>query len=219
MNTGKIPAICSNPWKLKMTESMLLVLSAPSGCGKTTIVNRVMTELPGLVFSVSHTTRRPRSGEKDGCDYHFVSREQFKEIRDQQPSGFLEWAEVHGNLYGTSRQDVEARLAQGLDVILDIDIQGAEQIRKNEKPVTIFIVPPSLSELERRLRGRGTESDESVAVRLANAKQEMQAAADYTYLIVNDQLDEAVRVLQSVIIAERCRRRRAPDGTPLHVLL
>ena len=195
-----------------MTESMLLVLSAPSGCGKTTMLEKVMTDLSGLVFSVSHTTREPRPGEEDGRDYHFVSHEQFKEIRDQQPSGFLEWAEVHGNCYGTSRQDVEARLAEGMDVVLDIDIQGAEQVCRNAAPVTIFIAPPSLSELERRLRGRGTESEESLAVRLANAEKEMQAADAYTYLIVNDQLDEAVRALRAVVIAERCRRRRGVDG-------
>ncbi len=195
-----------------MTESMLLVVSAPSGCGKTTMLEKVMTDLPGLVFSVSHTTREPRPGEEDGRDYHFVSHEQFKEIRDQQPSGFLEWAEVHGNCYGTSRQDVEARLAEGMDVVLDIDIQGAEQICQNASPVTIFIAPPSLSELERRLRGRGTESEESLAVRLANAEKEMQAADAYTYLIVNDQLDDAIQALRAVIIAERCRRRRRVDG-------
>jgi len=185
-----------------MTESMLLVVSAPSGCGKTTMLEKVMTDLPGLVFSVSHTTREPRPGEEDGRDYHFVSHEQFKEIRDQQPSGFLEWAEVHGNCYGTSRQDVEARLAEGMDVVLDIDIQGADQIRQNGA---------------RRLRGRGTESEESLAVRLANAEKEMQAADAYTYLIGNDELDEAVRVLEAVIIAERCRRRRGLDGKPVHV--
>ena len=195
-----------------MTESLLLVLSAPSGCGKTTILHKVMTDLPGLVFSVSHTTREPRPGEEDGRDYHFVNRKQFKEIRDQQPSGFLEWAEVHGNCYGTSRQDVEDRLAEGMDVVLDIDIQGTEQICRNAVPVTIFIAPPSLSELERRLRGRGTESEAGLAVRLANAEKEMQAADAYTYLIVNDQLDEAVRALEAVIIAERCRRRRGVDG-------
>lgn len=195
-----------------MTESILLVVSAPSGCGKTTILKKVMADLPGLVFSVSHTTREPRPGEEDGRDYHFVNSEQFKEIRDQQPSGFLEWAEVHGNYYGTSRQDVEARLAEGQDVILDIDVQGAKQIRQHGALVTIFIAPPSLPELKRRLRSRGTESEESLAVRLANAGKEMQAADAYTYLIVNDKLDEAVRALKAVIIAERCRRRRGVDG-------
>lgn len=191
-----------------MNEGMLLVLSAPSGCGKTTILRQVMAELPGLAFSVSHTTRQPRPGEINGRDYHFVSPEQFKSIRDQQPSGFLEWAEVHGNFYGTARQEVESRLTAGMDVVLDIDVQGAEQVRRNAQPVTVFIAPPSLAELERRLRGRGTESAESLRVRLANAEKEMQAAATYTYLIVNDRLEQAVLALKSVIIAERCRRRR-----------
>ncbi len=200
-----------------MTEGMLLVLSAPSGCGKTTILQRVMAELPGLSFSISHTTRTPRTGEQDGQDYHFVSREQFKAIGDRRPSGFLEWAEVHTNLYGTSRQDVEARLNDGKDVVLDIDIQGAAQISQNARPVTVFIEPPSLAELERRLRGRGTESEESLAVRLTNAEREMQDADKYTYLIVNDRLDEAVEALRSIIIAERCRRRRGLNGSPFNV--
>lgn len=191
-----------------MNEGMLLVLSAPSGCGKTTILRQVTAELPGLSFSVSHTTRQPRPGEVSGRDYHFVSPEQFKAIRDQQPSGFLEWAEVHGNCYGTARQEVERRLAAGADVILDIDVQGAEQVRRNAQPVTVFIAPPSLAELERRLRGRGTESAESLRVRLANADKEMQAAAAYTYLIVNDRLEQAVLALKSVILAERCRQRQ-----------
>ena len=190
-----------------MNEGILLVLSAPSGCGKTTILRQVMAELPGLAFSVSHTTRQPRPGEICGRDYHFVSMEQFKAIRDQQPSGFLEWAEVHGNCYGTSRPEVESRLAAGADVILDIDVQGAEQVRRNTQPVTVFIAPPSLEELERRLRARGTESEESVRRRLANAAKEMQAAPAYTYLIINDRLDQAVLELKAVIIAERCRRR------------
>ncbi len=200
-----------------MSEGILLVLSAPSGCGKTTILKQVMAELPGLVFSVSHTTREPRAGEQDGQDYHFVDHQRFKSIRDQHPSGFLEWAEVHGNYYGTSRQDVEERRAEGKDVVLDIDIQGAEQIRKSAAPVTVFIAPPSLEELERRLRGRGTESEESLEIRLANAAREMKAAASYQYLIVNDLLPVAVRSLQSIIIAERCRGRRDLSGSPLYL--
>ena len=191
-----------------MNNGFLLVLSAPSGCGKTTILRQVMTDLSGLSFSVSHTTRQPRPGEENGRDYHFVSPEQFLALRDQQPSGFLEWAEVHGNFYGTSRQEVEQRLRAGADVILDIDVQGAAQVRANAEPVTVFIAPPSLEELERRLRGRGTESEKSLRRRLANASQEMQAADAYSYLIVNDRLEEAVQALKSVIIAERCRRRR-----------
>jgi len=192
-----------------MAEGFLLVVSAPSGCGKTTILKQVMAKISGLQFSVSHTTRQPRLGELDGIDYHFVSKEQFIAVRDQEPSGFLEWAEVHGNFYGTSRQAVEVSLAAGKDVILDIDIQGAEQVRKNADPVTVFISPPTLGELERRLRGRGTESAGDIAVRLENAKQEMAAANSYRYLIINDELDQAVRDLQAVIAAERRRRNPA----------
>ncbi|MGB5685532.1 MAG: guanylate kinase [Candidatus Electrothrix sp.] len=192
-----------------MAEGLLLVVSAPSGCGKTTILKQVMAKVSGLEFSVSHTTRQPRVGELDGSDYHFISKEAFIAIRDQQPSGFLEWAEVHGNFYGTSRQDVEALLVVGKDVVLDIDIQGAEQVRNNADPVTVFISPPTLAELERRLRGRGTESTEDLAVRLANAEKEMAAADNYRYLIVNDVLEQAVRDLQAIITAERRRRNTA----------
>ncbi len=195
-----------------MAEGMLFVLSAPSGCGKTTLLKRVMANLPGLVFSVSHTTRSPRAGEKDGRDYFFVDHAEFAALRDRQPSGFLEWAEVHGNLYGTSRQGVDRQRADGLDVILDIDVQGAEQVRRAADPVTVFIAPPSLDELNRRLRGRGSEDEKTISLRLKNAKQELLAATDYDYLIVNDVLDEAVESLRSILIAERLRRRRTLTG-------
>ncbi len=192
-----------------MTEGILLVISAPSGCGKTTILKQLMEKISGLEFSVSHTTRQPRVGEVNGVDYHFVSQEEFLALRDQQPSGFLEWAEVHGNFYGTARQEVGALLNAGKDVVLDIDIQGAEQVRNNADPVTVFISPPTLAELERRLRGRGTENAESLSVRLANAEKEMAAAKNYRYLIVNDELEQAVRDLQAIISAERRRRNTA----------
>lgn len=198
-----------------MNEGLLLVLSAPSGCGKTTIVNRVMKTLPGLVFSISHTTRAPRPGEVDGVHYHFVDASLFAQIRDQQPPGFLEWAEVHGNLYGTSVSEVRRQQQAGCDVILDIDVQGAAQVRRHGQAVTLFIAPPSVSELERRLRGRGTESAASLAVRLANARLEMDCIPEYDYLIINDQLDQAVEGLRSIIIAERSRQRRTPAGQPM----
>ncbi|NOQ45294.1 MAG: guanylate kinase [Desulfobulbaceae bacterium] len=193
-------------------NGMLLVISAPSGCGKTTILKRVMADLPGLVFSISHTTRAPRSGEQDGRDYYFVDHRQFREISGRSPSGFLEWAQVHGNFYGTGRDEVESQQLAGNDVVLDVDIQGAAQIRVSGDPVTVFIAPPSLAELEHRLRGRGTESEETVALRLVNAKQEMQAVDEYDYLIINDRLKEAVESLRAIIIAERCRRRRSLAG-------
>ncbi|MBV5317576.1 MAG: guanylate kinase [Desulfobulbaceae bacterium] len=199
-----------------MSKRLLLVLSAPSGCGKTTIVNRVMKSLPGLVFSVSHTTRLPRPGEIDGVHYHFVAPGVFTQLRDGQPTGFLEWAEVHGNLYGTSVKEVQRHQRAGRDVMLDIDVQGAAQVRAHANPITIFIAPPSLTELERRLRGRGTESEATVAVRLANACKELACIPAYDYLIINDRLDEAVESLRSIIIAERSRQRRTPAGQAMH---
>jgi len=195
-----------------MSKGLLLVLSAPSGCGKTTIVNRVMKSLPGLVFSVSHTTRHPRPGEIDGVHYHFVTSSVFSRIRDGQPAGFLEWAEVHGNLYGTSVEEVRRHQQAGYDVILDIDVQGAAQVREHASPVTIFIAPPTLSELERRLRGRGTEDAATLALRLDNARKELACVSAYEYLIINDRLDEAVESLRSIIIAERSRQRRTLSG-------
>lgn len=210
-----IPGKC---WKrvrsCRVSSGILFVLSAPSGGGKTTILKKVMAGLPGLVFSVSHTTRPSRPGEKDGRDYHFVSRESFLDIRSNEASGFLEWAEVHGNLYGTGRAEVERHLSSGLDVILDIDVQGAMQVRENSKPVTVFIAPPSIDELESRLHSRGTETKGDLQVRLENAKKELSYAHSYDYLIINDQLQRAVESLRAIIVAERCRRRRTPDGHP-----
>ena len=198
-----------------MNKGLLFVLSAPSGCGKTTIVNRVMLSLPGLVFSISHTTRQPRPGELDGKDYHFVDNDTFIRMRDRQPSGFLEWANVHGNMYGTSVEEVERHQQAGFDVILDIDVQGAEQVRERANPVTIFIAPPSLQELERRLRGRGTEDEATLLRRLDNAGTELACATSYDFLIINDRLDEAVESLRSIVIAERSRQRRTPTGQPM----
>ena len=200
-----------------MTDTILFVLSAPSGGGKSTILKKVMADLSGLVFSVSHTTRSPRHGEKDGQDYHFVSREAFLDIQQRQPSGFLEWAEVHGNLYGTSRDEVEHHLQAGLDVVLDIDVQGAMQVMEAVDPVTVFITPPSLAELERRLRGRGTEDEENLVLRLENAKKELLYREKYDYLVINDRLPEAIESLRAVIIAERCRRNRSKDGKQIDV--
>lgn len=198
-----------------MNDGILLVISSPSGGGKTTILKKVMAGLPGLAFSVSHTTRKPRAGEEDGRDYHFVSPESFREIASRDPSGFLEWAEVHGNLYGTGRDEVERQLQAGNDIILDIDVQGAMQVRAAAAPVLVFIAPPSLAELEHRLRKRATDSDETIALRLENARTELGCIDTYDYLVINDRLEEAVESLRSIIIAERCRRRRSRNGHPL----
>ncbi len=199
-----------------MSRGNLFVISAPSGAGKSTLLKRLLAEVPNLAFSVSHTTRAPRPGESNGREYHFVDRPTFARMRDDQ--AFLEWAEVHGNLYGTSRAAIEAQQAKGLDVFLDIDVQGARQLRDCGHPgaIFLFIAPPSWAELEKRLRGRGTDPEETVQLRLNNARREMEEAERYDYLVVNDQLDEAVEVLRAVIIAERCKARRNPNGQEIN---
>ena len=198
-----------------MSDTILFVISSPSGGGKTTILRKVMAAMDGLVFSVSHTTREARPREQDGRDYHFVSRDTFHEIESRHPSGFLEWAEVHGNLYGTGRDEVERQLRAGNDVILDIDVQGGMQVRETSSPVMVFIAPPSLAELEARLRKRATETEETIALRLDNARTELGYTDQYDYLVINDKLDDAVESLRAIIIAERSRRRRSPAGIPV----
>lgn len=196
-------------------SGQLFIISAPSGAGKTTILKQVMTDLPGLAFSVSHTTRPPRSGEADGRDYHFVDRQSFEGLREA--GDFLEWAEVHTNLYGTSRRAVAAQLAAGIDVILDIDVQGARQVRsiREMAPISLFILPPSLAELEQRLSCRGTDSREVIRIRLENALREIGACGDYDHRIINDRLAEAVEMVKAVILAARSRCGRGRNGEPL----
>ncbi len=198
-----------------MTVGRLFVISAPSGAGKTTLLKRVMSDVPGLVFSISHTTREPRPGERDGVDYYFVSRTEFLAMIDKEL--FLEYANVHDNLYGTSIDAIGLQLQEGLDVILDIDVQGAAILRQKGQPEAthIFISPPNLVELERRLRGRGTESEKVIKVRLKNAVTEMNAAAAYEYLVINDKVEEAANLLSSIILAERARAHRLPSGKPI----
>lgn len=189
-------------------RGQLFVISAPSGTGKTTMLGRVMTEIPALEFSVSHTTRAPRGAEQDGVDYHFVEKSFFEAQIEQ--GFFLEWAQVHGNFYGTSFSAIQDKLEKGIDVILDIDVQGARQVKSSSfsHSVQIFIAPPSMEELERRLRSRGTEGEDAVLTRLANARTEMQASADYPYLIINDTLEQAVLMLKGVILAARSGNHR-----------
>ncbi len=201
---------------MKAGTGSIFIISAPSGTGKTTVLKKVMAEMDNLFFSVSHTTRPQRPGETDDKDYHFVDVEEFKQIRED--NGFMEWAEVHGNFYGTGQEQVEAQLENG-DVILDIDVQGAKQIKISsvKNCLFIFITPPSMEELSKRLFGRKTESEDVVKLRLANAKEEMQAESMYDYVVVNDNLDQAVALIKAIIIAERCRTRRDPDGIPLAI--
>ena len=201
-----------------MKRGNLLIISAPSGTGKTTILKKIIATMRGIAFSVSHTTRAPRSGEQEGIDYFFVDRTVFETMRAK--ALFLEWAEVHGNHYGTSRKIVQELTEQGQDVILDIDVQGALQLKEKlgGEGVFVFIAPPSLQELEKRLAGRGTDSTDAVATRLSNAQMELKSLGHYDYVIVNDKVDQAIEVLRAVIIAERSRKRRGLSGEPLNLV-
>jgi len=195
----------------------LFVISAPSGAGKTTLLKRLLAGVSGICFSVSHTTRKPRKGEREGIDYHFVDRKRFLELKQQDL--FLEWAEVHGNLYGTSRAMVEERLGRGQDLILDIDVQGARKVREKfrNRAVFIFIAPPSLEVLKNRLRSRGTDDEETISLRIANAQKELAASDEYDFLVVNDRLEEAETMLRAIVLAERSRTRRDIHGKPLRL--
>ena len=188
-------------------DFVLLIVSSPSGAGKTTLCNMLRAEMTDLRFSVSHTTRRPRPGEVDGREYHFVPDDLFD--RMVADGVFLEWAQVHGHHYGTSRSEIERARAECRGIIFDIDFQGARQIRARlPDAVTVFILPPTLEELERRLRGRGTEDEATVQRRLANAKREIAHYGLFDYVVCNDQLDRAYERLKSIVAAERCRRQR-----------
>ena len=196
-------------------KGLLMIISAPSGTGKTTILKRLLPQISGTVFSVSHTTRSPRKDEQDGKSYHFVDKTTFLAMKDKDE--FLEWAEVHGNFYGTSKTEISRHINKGLDVFLDIDVQGARQVRNNKDlpSLSIFIIPPSWKEQEQRLLKRCSDNNETIKLRLANARKELKDAEMYDYLIINDELENAVDVLRSIIVAERSRHRRNADGTPL----
>lgn len=187
---------------------LLLVLSAPSGAGKTTLARRLIQEVPRAAFSISHTTRKPRGGEKDGVDYHFVDVRSFKQRIEQNQ--FVEWAEVHGHFYGSAQSVVEEAFAQRGVAVFDIDVQGGQAIkRKYPEAVLVYVLPPSFGELERRLRGRGTDAEDTIQRRLLGARSEIErGAATYDYLIVNDDLERAFRELLAIVVAERCRRGR-----------
>ncbi len=190
----------------------LFIVSSPSGGGKTTLIRHLLTDPPGapLHFSVSHTTRPRRAGESDGREYHFVTVEQFQ--RMVQRDEFLEHNEVHDNIYGTSKAEVLPRLAAGQDVILDIDVQGARDIRRvSPEAVAIFIVPPSPEELSRRLTARGLDGPESIRKRLINAAREIQEVSEFQYVIVNDDLKRATLELQSIVRARRLTTARQAE--------
>jgi len=183
-------------------RGLLFIVSAPSGAGKTTLVERLVEQLPNLKMSRSYTSRRAREGEADGVDYNFVSLERFEAMI--AAGEFLEWADVFGNLYGTRAHDTERLLAGGYDVVLVIDVQGARKIRASGlETTTVFVMPPSLAELEQRLRRRSKDPEDAIQRRLAVARAEVAAFADYEYVVVNDELTNAVDRLRSIVMAER----------------
>lgn len=186
-----------------LSKGNLIVMSAPSGSGKTSLAARVLQEVPQLRFSVSYTTRKPRRGERHGVEYFFVSAEEFKGMIRRR--AFLEFAHVYGHYYGTSRAFVESVLQEGHDVLLDIDVQGAMKVKeKIPEALLVFVFPPSLEVLRTRLKGRGLDDDSIVEKRLQVARREIHYYKKYEYVIINEEMDESVAELKSIILAARC---------------
>ncbi len=194
----------------RASSAFLIVVSGPSGVGKTTLVERVLAADALVRRSISATTRGPRAGEVEGRDYFFVARSRFEAMKK---GDLVEWADVHGALYGTPRRFLEAEVAAGRDVILNIDIQGGDQVKRSfPNAVMVFILPPSFQVLEERLRARGDVAGEGLKVRLANAQREIQAGARYDYIVINDEVGRAAGELAAIVTAERCRRERMGPG-------
>lgn len=184
-----------------MKKGLLIVVSGPSGTGKGTVCGELLESTPELAYSISATTRAPRAGETDGKNYYFLTKERFEELIAE--GGFLEYANVYGNYYGTPLGKIQERLAKGEDILLEIDTQGAiEVMKKCPDGLFIFLLPPSLGELERRIRGRGSETEESLRKRLGNAKAEIAIGEKYKYVVVNDTVKKAVARIKSIIVAE-----------------
>jgi len=197
-----------------MPSGTLFIVAAPSGAGKTTLVSRLLAEDANVRHSISYTTRAPRPGEQNGREYHFIDGQRFLAMRER--GEFAEWAEVHDNFYGTSRLWLEQRMKEGCDMMLEIDWQGAQQMRRQfPEAVSIFILPPSIAELERRLRGRGADSEDVIARRVAGALGEMRHVAEFDFVIINNDLDVALGELKAAVRASRLRfsrqRARHPD--------
>lgn len=187
-------------------EPLIIVLSAPSGSGKTTLVRELIRRMEGVDRSISYTTREPRQGEKDGEDYIFVTEEEFQSIKER--GDFLEQEENFGHKYGTSKKQIKEKLEKGSDVVLSIDVKGARTVKKEfPQSISIFVMPPSMKELEARLRGRNTDREQQVELRLQESRQELAAADEYDFLLVNNKLDQAVRELMQVIEEERKNRK------------
>lgn len=185
----------------------MFVVSAPSGTGKTTVVERLVQVVPDLGLSRSYTSRAMRQGEADGVDYNFITRARFEEM--VAGNAFLEWADVFGNLYGTCAADAERELAGGRDVVLVIDVQGARQVRARsaDRTIGVFVLPPSFDVLERRLRGRSKDPEDAIRRRLATAREEIAAVSEYDYVVVNDALEACVERIKAIVLAERARPR------------
>ncbi|AFM01633.1 MULTISPECIES: guanylate kinase [Desulfitobacterium] len=194
---------------MEQNHGLLIVLSGPSGAGKGTLCQELLRQIPQVKYSVSATTRQPRPGEVDGLHYYFRSREEFQTMIEQDQ--LLEWAEFCGNYYGTPQFAVEQAIQAGNDVILEIEIQGALQVKKRfPQGVFIFVVPPSMDELSQRIHKRGTESEEVIQKRLQTAARELEYVSEYDYVVVNDEIPLAVDKLKSILLAEKCRVKRKP---------
>jgi len=188
-------------------QGNVYVLSAPSGAGKSTLVRRLLAKLPNLIFSISFTTRPPREGEVHGRDYFFVDDATFDAM--QAGNGFIEWVQVYKHRYGTGRAWIDEQRASGKDILLDIETVGAKNVKLAlPDAILVFLLPPSAEELTRRLRGRGTESEEQLAVRLEHARHEMEQFSHYEYLVVNEDLESAYHQLEAIFLAERSRLAR-----------
>jgi guanylate kinase len=188
-------------------SGILFVISSPSGGGKGTLIRRLLGSVPGVSYSVSWTTRAARPSEVDGLNYHFVNEEEFERMRDR--GGFLEWAVVHRHLYGTARSVVEQELSEGHDIVLEIDVQGAEAVRAAfESVVSVFILPPSFEVLRARLSARMTERREELELRLSNARGEVEQYRHFDYVVLNDEVERAATQLSGIVLAERARRER-----------
>jgi guanylate kinase len=192
---------------LNAGRGQLFIVSAPSGAGKTTLVERLVEVTPGLKMSRSYTSRPAREGEQDGVDYNFITRERFQAMVAREE--FLEWADVFGNFYGTAAADTEQLLEAGHDVVLVIDVQGARQVRRRgAEAATVFVMPPSFAVLEQRLRGRSKDAEEAIQRRLTVARQEVASFDEYDYIVINDELAGAVNRLGGIVLAERARLKR-----------
>ena len=192
---------------------MRIFISGPSGVGKSTIITDILERNHDFTLSVSYTTRPPRRGEREGIDYHFISRHNFEEMIEHKT--FLEWASVHDNLYGTSLTWVKSKEQKGRHILFDIDVQGVRQAKEKGSPgCFIFVIPPDLKELRSRLNGRGTEDEQALSIRLNNARKELGAWNMYDYLVVNDTIDRAIRDIQSIIDACRCSKPEAIGKLP-----